>query len=160
MLRSLLIGLVAGMRSMTPLAAVSAAARLHRLPGDDDAIRLLGADAVVATTGLLAVGELFGDKARWAPDRISPPGLLARTMTGVVAGGAVAAKEERGRAAAVGALGALVGGYVTFALRMRALGRYGQTKSGLVEDLIAVGATALLVGTSSPRASLPRTGRV
>lgn len=158
-LRPLLIGLVAGQRSMTPLAAVALAARSGGLPRDNGAPGLLGRKYAAIGAGALAVGELLGDKMRSAPDRTIPPGLAARLATGALAGAALAPRSQRGQAVALGAAGAVVGGYIGLALRKRAMRRYGQMKSGLVEDILTLGATALIMnaGRSTHRASQART---
>jgi uncharacterized membrane protein len=151
MLRPLLIGLVAGMRSMTPLAAVSLADRAGLLPAGNGAPALLRNRAVVAGATALAVGELFGDKMRSAPDRIVAPGIAARLVTGAIAGAALAPKGQRPAAMAVGAVASVVAAYVTFDLRMRVLRRYGQTPSGLVEDAITLlGALAIVAARPQP----------
>lgn len=151
MIRSLLIGLVAGMRSMTPLAAVTLAARGHRLPHASGAPGVLHGRLAAAGASTLAVGELLGDKMRSAPDRTVPPGLAARLVTGFLAGAALAHRRDRLAAGALGAAGAVAGGYVGLAVRKQAIARYGQTRSGLVEDAIALVATAMIVGTARRR---------
>lgn len=138
MLSSALIGAVAGARSMTPLAAVSIADRLHKLPSRNGAPSLLSHPAVVAGTTALAVGELLGDKMKSAPDRIVPPGIAARLVTGAIAGAAVAPREQRLAAMAVGAATAVAASYLTFRIRMKFLHRYGQTRSGVVEDALTL----------------------
>lgn len=138
MIRSILLGAVAGARSMTPLAAVALAARRGRLGGGGRLPALLGGKAAVAGSVLFAIGELAGDKMKSAPDRIIAPGIAARLFTGAIAGAAVAPKRERVLAGALGAAAAVAASYVTFNARMRALRRYGQTKSGLVEDALVV----------------------
>lgn len=159
MIRSLLIGLVAGLRSMTPFAAVAFAARNHgrnRNPGESS---LLSSRTAVAGASVLAAGELLGDKMRSAPDRTIPPGLVARLITGAVSGAALAPRRDRLPAAVLGALGAVAGGYIGLAVRKRAMARYGQIRSGLVEDGLALAATALIVGwrrNPEPRRSAPR----
>lgn len=144
MIRSLLLGAVAGARSLTPLAAVSLAARRGRLPRDNGASSLLAATPVVAVVSALAAGELAGDKMPTAPDRIVAPGIAARLVTGAIAGAAVAPREQRVLAGALGATAAVAASYLTFHLRMRALRRYGQTRSGLVEDALTAGVAMLL----------------
>lgn len=148
MIRSLLIGLVAGMRSMTPLAAVTLAARGRRLPHPSGAPGLLHGRLALAGASTLAVGELLGDKMRSAPDRTVPPGLAARLVTGFLAAAALAHRRDRIAAGVLGAAGAVVSGYIGLAVRKQAIVRYGQTRSGLVEDAIALAATAMIVGTA------------
>lgn len=151
----ILMGAVAGARSMTPLAAVSLAAGAHRLPRGNGAPPVIARPWAMAGALALAVGELFGDKMKTAPDRIVVAGLAARLVTGAVAGAALAPKEDRAVAAAVGAIAAVAASYVTFAARMKALRRYGQTKSGLVEDAIVVASALAIVGLAY-RASTAR----
>jgi uncharacterized membrane protein len=139
MLRSVLIGALAGARSMTPLAAVSDAARRDALPADSGAPALLGQPAVAAGTLALAAGEIAGDKWRHAPDRIVLAGIAGRVVTGAIAGAALAPREQRVAAALVGAAAAVGAAYLTFAARMRAMRRYGQVPTGLVEDALVVG---------------------
>lgn len=145
MLRSILIGLISGMRSMTPLAAVSAAAASGTLPRDTGAPALLGHPLVVGGTSAMAAGELLGDKWASAPDRIIAPGIAARLVTGAVAGAALAPRRQWKIAALVGAAAAVASSYVTFDLRMRALRRYGQVSTGIVEDAIMLAGTALVM---------------
>src|SRR5690606_28230995 len=151
MLRSMLIGAVAGMRSMTPLAAVAEAGRHGWLARGNGAPGFLSHPLVAAGATALAAGELLGDKMRSAPDRIVAPGIAARLLTGALAGAAVAPRSQRNTAMVVGAAAAVAASYVTFAVRMKALRRYGQTRSGLVEDAITLGSTLLLVRGLAPR---------
>lgn len=155
LIHSILIGAVAGMRAMTPLAAVTNAARSGNLPADNGAPRLSANKLASASMLALAGGELVGDKMKSAPDRIVPAGMVARIATGMIAGAALA-PHRRKLGALLGA-GAAVGmAYVTFNLRMRAIARYGQSSTGAVEDAIAVGSAALITqwaaGRSKPRA--------
>lgn len=150
MIHSFLIGLVAGMRSMTPLAAVTDAARRGALPRDNGAPALLGHPLVAAGAAALAAGELGGDKMKSAPDRIIVPGLAARLVSGAVAGAALAPRERRNAAALLGAAAALGAGYLFFSARVRAMRDYGQTPTGLVEDAIAVAAAWHIVNGMEP----------
>lgn len=144
MLRSILIGLSAGSRSMTPLAAVSEAAHSGRLPSDNGAPSWLGSGWMAAGSKALAAGELWGDKLPSAPDRIVLAGILARLVTGGLAGAALAPRRQRVLGATLGAGAAVAAAYVTFHARMKAIKRFGQTPSGLVEDALTVGAARLV----------------
>ena len=145
MIRSLLIGLVAGSRAMTPLAAVSEAARSGTLPARNRATEWLAHPLVAAGAKALAAGELWGDKLASAPDRIVPAGIAARLVTGGLAGAALAPRHRALLGAALGAAGAVGAAYLTFGLRMRAMDRYGQTSTGLVEDGLTVAAAEMVV---------------
>jgi uncharacterized membrane protein len=144
MLRSLLIGLSAGSRSMTPLAAVSEAAHGGHLDADNPSARLLGHPLVAAGTKALAAGELWGDKMKSAPDRIVPLGIAARIITAGFTGAALAPRKKMLLGGALAAGAAVAASYVTFHFRMKAIRRFGQTNSGLVEDALTVGAAQLV----------------
>ena len=145
MLRPILLGLVAGMRSITPLAVVSDAARRGRLPRGNGAPTLLADPRVCAGVTALAVGELLGDKLPSAPDRIVPAGLLARLITAAVSGAALAPRRRRVEAAALAAGAATGFAFLSWHVRMAALRRWGQTPTGLVEDALSVSAALLIV---------------
>ena len=151
LIHAILMGAVAGMRAMTPLAAVANAARSGTLPRDNGAPRLLANPLASAGMLALAGGELIGDKMKTAPDRIVPAGMVARVATGMIAGAALAPRRQRGPAALLGAGVAVGAAYLTFDLRMRALRRYGQTPTGAVEDAIAVAAAALIAQDAARR---------
>jgi len=122
---------------MTPMAALAGAHLAHRkTPG-----KLWLLDKPLFTAGALAMGagELYGDKMKTAPDRTVFLGLLARVMSAGIAGAALAPKghERTGAALAVGT--AVPMAYLTLAGRKKAMAEIGQTKSGLIEDVLIVG---------------------
>jgi uncharacterized membrane protein len=151
-IHSLLIGMAGGMRSMTPLAAVALAAHNRQLPRDNGAPEILSHTLPAMGAVALAVGEIFGDKMKSAPDRIIAPGMAARLVTGAIAGAALAPREDRMLGATLGAVGACVAAYLTFEARMRAMQHAGQTSTGLVEDAITLAATALIVKSAADSA--------
>lgn len=151
MIRSLLLGALAGQRSLTPLALVSDAARRGVLPAENGAPPLLGHPLVSAGTAVLAVAELWGDKLKSAPDRIVKRGLAVRIVTGAVAGMAVAPRSQRVAAAAVGAGAAMAASYFGWQARMAAIREYGQTPTGLIEDAIVVGGAYAAVHAGSDK---------
>jgi uncharacterized membrane protein len=143
LLPSALIGAVASARSMTPMAALAGAHLAHkRTPG-----KLWLLDKPLFTAGALAMGagELYGDKMKTAPDRTVFLGLLARVMSAGIAGAALAPKghERTGAALAVGT--AVPMAYLTLAGRKKAMAEIGQTKSGVIEDVLIVGAGLAVV---------------
>jgi len=134
---------------MTPMATLSAARLAKRhTPG-----RLVLLDHPLFKFGALAMGagELFGDKMKSAPDRTVFLGLLARVASAGIAGAALAprGRERAGAAAAVATAVPLA--YLTLAGRKRAMARYGQTRSGLVEDALVVAAGAAVVALAVGR---------
>ncbi|VXC96941.1 DUF4126 domain-containing protein [Sphingomonas sp. 8AM] len=132
MVRSMLMGAVAGARAITPLAALAATRGGTRAP-------VLSAGSL-----LLAAGELVGDKQRDAPDRIVPAGIAGRLLSGAIAGAACARRDDRVAGALVGAAAAVVASHLTFRLRAAATRRWGQTASGLIEDGLAVASAVAL----------------
>jgi len=144
-IRSLLMGMIAGMRSLTPVAAISLAARRDLLPGNTRIARLVGGRAFSSAAVALAAGELLGDKLPIAPDRIVAAGMAARVLSGAVAGIVLAPREQQRVAAVLSAAAAVGAAYLTFGLRKRAIRRYGQTSTGIVEDALAVAGAYLLV---------------
>ncbi len=149
LLFSALIGAVASARSMTPMAGIAAARLLgHRTPG-----RLALLDRPMFRFGALAlgVGEIFGDKMKSAPDRTVALGLAARIGSAGVAGAALAPRglEKEGASTAIAIAVPLA--YVTLVARERAMARIGQTRSGLIEDALVVGAGLTIVALAVRR---------
>jgi uncharacterized membrane protein len=137
MLASFLMGLVGGQRAMTPLAAVSIAAARGKLP-EDDTPGFMAHPLVAVGATLLAIAELAGDKQKTAPDRIVPIGLAARFVTSAIAGAVLAPRRQRWLGAGVGGLTAVVASYPGWRARMAFIPKYGQTPSGLVEDMLVI----------------------
>lgn len=145
MIRSFLMGLVAGQRSMTPLALLAGAARHGTLPGRNPQARLMALPLVAAGGVAMAALEMAGDKMKSAPDRTVFLGLLARTITSGFAGAALAQPRHRVAGAAVGIGAALVSSYGGLAARKWAMKRWGQTATGFVEDALVLAAGSAVV---------------
>jgi uncharacterized membrane protein len=150
MIRSILMGLVAGMRSMTPIAVISWAARRNLPSSQTPPLSILSSPAVSKVTLALAAAELLGDKMRSAPDRIIVPGILARVATGAIAGAAVAPRQDRPLGAVLGATVAVGAAYLTFRLRKYAIRNGGQTSTGLIEDAVALSAALWVAHAGRP----------
>lgn len=133
MLRSFLIGLVAGQRGMTPLAVVAGAARRGTLSAEIPGTRLLAHPVGAGGAVAMAAAEMTGDKMATAPDRTIPPGLIARAMSAGFAGAALA-ERRRVTSALVAATTAVAAAYAGLALRRYGMRRWGQTATGFVED--------------------------
>lgn len=147
LLFSALIGAVASARSMTPMAAIAAT----RLTGAQTPGRLFLLDRPLFKFGALAmgVGELLGDKMKSAPDRTVFLGLLARVMSAGIAGAALAPPGRERAGASVAIATAVPLAYVTLSQRKRAMARIGQTRSGLIEDALIVGAGAAVLALAT-----------
>jgi len=149
LLSSALIGAVASARSMTPMATLAAARLAHRkTPGE-----LFLLDRPLFKYGALAMGagELAGDKMKTAPDRTVFLGLLARVASAGIAGSALAPKGQEKAGAALAVATAVPLAYLTLAGRKRAMAKIGQTKSGIIEDMliVAAGVTIVALATKS-----------
>jgi uncharacterized membrane protein len=145
MIRSILMGIVAGARSMTPLAMVANAARKGQLPPDNGAPRFLSHPLVSLGTTALAVYELVGDKQQTAPDRIIWPAVVIRSLNAGFAGMALAPRRHRFAAAALTGATAVIASYATFALRMQAMQDHDQASTGFVEDAIVLSAATAAI---------------
>lgn len=139
MIRSVLIGLVAGQRGIAPLAAIATATRRKEIAAELPLQKLLLNPVIAAGTTALAAAEMAGDKMKTAPDRIVPIGLAVRTITSAYAGAALAPRDKRALGAVVAVGTALVSSYIGWRLRCAAMRRYGQTATGFVEDAIVLG---------------------
>lgn len=151
MLKSILMGLVAGQRAMTPLAMVAVAATRGELQHDSAAARLL-ANPVVATGAVaLAVAEMAGDKLASAPDRIVPAGLAARTLTSAVAGMVLARPDERKAAVAAAVVAAWGASWLGWRARCAAMERHGRVATGAAEDIVVLGSAASVMRMGQAR---------
>ncbi|MGC1381064.1 MAG: hypothetical protein WA814_08585 [Candidatus Baltobacteraceae bacterium] len=132
-LAAFLLGIVAGLRTFTAPAVLWL--MRHRGPA-------------AYVLGVLALLEFAGDLYPRTPCRTSPPGLVARLVSGGFCGGALAAAAGSSIpiAVALGVAGALVGAYGGLAARLRTIALIGSTPAAIVEDLIAIaGAVAIVV---------------
>jgi uncharacterized membrane protein len=144
-----LIGVVAGLRSMTAPAFVAWGARLGRLRIEGTALAWLGSAVAAWIFLAFAVGELVADKLPRTPSRTRPGPLVARLVSGALSGAglSVGAGGSLVAGAVLGALGAAVGTLGGYRVRTRlgpALGLHDYALA-LVEDLIAVGGAVLIV---------------
>lgn len=138
MIPSILIGIAAGARAMTPLAVVANAARTGKLPRDNNAPAWLAHPLVSAAATAVAAYELAGDKQHSAPDRIIPPAVVIRTINAAFAGAVVAPRKDRWKAAAVTGAVAAIASYVTWRARMKAMDSHSQEVTGFIEDAIVL----------------------
>jgi uncharacterized membrane protein len=135
-----LIGVVAGLRAMTPLAAVSWAARLGWIHLENTWMALLGYSASPYILSLFALGELINDKLPKTPSRKAPAPFVIRILVGAVCGAALGSWL----AGAVGAVAGTLGGY-EFRRRLVLATGGKDLPIALLEDLVAVGAAFWIV---------------
>jgi uncharacterized membrane protein len=149
-LETLLLGAIAGLRSMAAPALLSRAVR----SGDVEGLRgtpfmTLGLPKVSAALQLLMIGEMVADKTPFVPSRTSSPALLARALSGALVGTALFVNAERHPApgAVLGMLSAVAGAHAGEKLRAKESENLGvpDPMLGLVEDgIVLFGGTRLL----------------
>ncbi len=148
LLLAFLIGVLAGLRSMTAPAATAWAAYLGWLKLERP-LSLIGSLPAVIVLSLFALGELVADKLPKTPSRTAPVGLIARIVTGGLSGACLAAAG--GAAALTGALlgaaGGVVGCFGGYQARTRLVKALGTPDYviALLEDLVAIGGSLWVV---------------
>jgi uncharacterized membrane protein len=142
------IGVLNGLRSFTPPAAVAWAAHLHwiKLHGT---LALIGSIPEVVILTLLAAFELVADKMPWIPNRTTPMSLAVRGVMGALTGAciAMAGRQAPGIGTACGVAGAMAGAFAGY------YARRGSTTAldipdiyvALAEDLICVAGSLWVV---------------
>jgi uncharacterized membrane protein len=148
LLFAFLIGFFAGLRSLTAPAVTAWAAHLGWLRLDRP-LSLIGSFPSAVILTLLAIAELVADKLPKTPNRTSPPGLIARILTGALSGACVAASGGQGAlpGAIVGAIGGVAGCFGGYQARTRLVRATGgpDIYIALLEDLVAVAGSLWVV---------------
>ena len=144
---ALLIGVVAGLRTMTAPTAVSWAAYLRWLPLDGTPLSFLGATVTPWLFTLAAIGELVVDKLPTTPSRKAPVGFGARIVSGAFSGCAVGLAGGSWLFGAVaGAIGAVIGTLGGADIRARLARAFGRDRpAALLEDIVAIGGAFAIV---------------
>ncbi|HET8923451.1 MAG TPA: DUF4126 family protein [Candidatus Acidoferrum sp.] len=143
-----LIGVLTGLRSLTPPAATAWAAQFGwlKLPRF---FSWLGTIPAVAIFTVLALVELISDKLPKTPSRTEPMGLIARIIMGAFAGACVATGAGQGAVLGglLGAAGAVAGTFAGYRARTQLVKALGTPDFvvALLEDLVAVGGSLYLV---------------
>ncbi|WP_200912527.1 DUF4126 family protein [Sphingomonas sp. Leaf242] len=147
MLAALVIGIVAGLRAMMPLAAVAWAAKLGIIDLDGSGLAILGWRFTAPVMTLLAIGELITDQLPSTPSRKAPVQFGARLVTGGVAGAALGTATGAVVIGAIlGVIGAVIGTLGGAAVRARLAASFGSDRpAALIEDVIAIGGALLAV---------------
>jgi uncharacterized membrane protein len=147
-----LIGVVAGLRSLTAPAVVSWGARLGWLHLENTWLAFLGAPVTPYILSLLAIAELISDKLPKTPSRKAPVGFAARVVTGALCGAALGAPSQALigglLAGVIGAVAGTLGGYEARSRLVRAIGGK-DFPIALMEDAIAIGGAVWIVSRFS-----------
>jgi uncharacterized membrane protein len=143
------IGVIAGLRSMTPPAVVSWAVHLGWINLSNTRLAPIGTTLAVVVLTILALGELVADKLPFTPNRTAPGPLIGRIVTGGLCGAAagVAGGGSLGAGVALGAVGAVAGAFGGYQVRHRLVNGAGlpDLVVALAEDLVAVGGAFAIV---------------
>lgn len=147
-LLALLIGIIAGLRTMTAIAAVSWAAYLGYLNLDGSWLAFLGYRFTPWIVSALALGEFVTDQLPFTPSRKVPAQFGARIASGAISGAAIALPNGTWVGGLVaGAVGAVIGTLGGAAARSRLAIAFGRDlPAALIEDAIAILGAVLVVG--------------
>jgi uncharacterized membrane protein len=147
-LLALLTGVVAGMRTMTPLAMVCWAACFDLLVLDGTWLAFLDTIWARWIFTALAIGELVADKLPSTPSRRAPAPFAARIVSGALCGAALATSPAGAMigGALAGGVGAIIGTLAGYAFRARLAKSFGRDlPAALIEDAAAVAIVVLIV---------------
>jgi uncharacterized membrane protein len=145
-----LIGVIVGLRSLTPPAVLAWAARLGWIDLHASPLAFMGSAAAVGIFTVLAIGELIADQLPSTPSRTKPPGLIARIVMGGLSGAVIAAAGSQSIAIGelLGVAGGVAGTFAGYEARtrlVRAL-KVPDIVIACLEDAVAIGG-ALLIAT-------------
>jgi uncharacterized membrane protein len=149
LLLAFLIGIVAGLRSLTAPAVVAWAAHRNWIDLHNTSLSFMGSTAAVVIFILLALVELVADQLPSTPSRTKPPGLIARIVLGGLSGACVAAAGAQFMmlGALLGAIGGVAGALAGYEVRtrlVRAL-KIPDLIIAVLEDAVAIGGGLLIV---------------
>jgi len=148
-LLALLIGIVAGLRAMTPPALVAWAAHLGWIDLSGSWLGFFANTWVRWILTLLAIVELVTDQLPSTPSRTVPIQFGARIATGALSGAALGtAGGAMVGGLLAGVIGAVIGTLGGRALRARLAAAFGSDRpAAFIEDAVAIGG-ALLIGVA------------
>jgi uncharacterized membrane protein len=138
---ALLIGVVAGLRALTPPAVVAWGAMLGWLPVDGTWAQWVGHPITVTVLTILLVVELVTDQLPKTPSRTVPPQFISRLVTGAFAGAVIGAGTHHTiLGIGAGILGAVLGTLGGYQARSRFVAANGghDLPVALTEDAVAV----------------------
>ena len=140
LLLAILIGIIAGLRSMTAPAVVSWAARLGWIHLDSSWLAFLGYSWTPWILSIAAIGELIADKLPSTPSRKMPPSFAFRIISGSFSGAAIGISRGSLILGLLGgALGAVIGTLGGADVRSALAKMFGKDlPAALLEDAVAI----------------------
>ncbi len=149
LLLAFLIGVVAGLRSLTAPAVVAWAAHRNWLNLHNTPFSFMASTAAVVIFTLLAVVELVADKLPFTPSRLKPPGLIARIVLGGLSGAGVAVSGAQSTVlgAFSGVVGGIAGAFAGYEVRTRLVKalKVPDLIIALLEDAVTIGGGLFIV---------------
>ena len=144
---SVLIGIVAGLRTMTAPAAVAVGARYGAIAVAGTPLAFMGYTWTAWIFCALAIVELIMDQLPATPSRKVPMQFSARVLTGALSGATLAAPHGSLVAGLIaGVIGAVIGTLGGAAFRTRLTAAFGKDRpAALIEDVVAIAAASLIV---------------
>ncbi|MFN4209342.1 MAG: DUF4126 family protein [Devosia sp.] len=144
-LLAILIGVVAGLRAATPIAAISWAAWLGWIDLSATPAAFLGNIIAVIIVTLLAIAELVTDQFPATPSRKVPMQFGTRIVLGAIAG-ALLMPADWIIGGILGAVGAVIGTLLGAEARTRLARAFGRDlPAALIEDVVAIVAAVVIV---------------
>ena len=146
-LLALLLGIVAGLRTLTAPAAASWGVRAGLLSVTGTPLAFMGFKYTPIVLTILAIAELVGDKLPKTPSRKSPPQFTARVLSGGLVGATVGAASGAVLVGLmIGAIGAVAGTYGGAAMRSALASAFGKDlPAALFEDTCAIVGSILAI---------------
>lgn len=137
---ALVIGIVAGLRAMTPVAAVAWFAGLNAWPLAGTHLGWIASPITAWIFTVAAVAEIVNDKLPNTPSRKVPPQFIARIVMGSLTGAVIGAAHEALIGGLLcGAVGAVLGTLGGSAVRGKLAAAFGKDlPAALLEDAVAV----------------------
>jgi uncharacterized membrane protein len=149
LLLGFLLGLSAGMRSMTPVAIVAWAAQMRWPDLRQTGLGIMASPATAYIFTVFAVLELVFDKLPIAPSRLGIGPLGARILLGALCAATLAgaAHQSMAMGAVAGALGGVAGAYAGYSVRrhLTTTRKFPDLAVALAEDAVAIGLAVFAV---------------
>jgi uncharacterized membrane protein len=144
-LLALLLGIVAGLRTMTAPAVTSWAAHLGLISVSGTWLSFMGHSITPWVFTALALGELVADQLPSTPSRKVPMQFGARLVSGALCGATVGiASGQWLVGGVVGVVGAVIGTLGGAAARAKMGQSFGKDRpAALIEDAVAIGGAIL-----------------
>jgi uncharacterized membrane protein len=139
-LAALILGIVAGLRAATALAAIAWAAYFGALNLAGTWAGFLGNIIAVIVLSLIAIGEYVGDKLPTTPSRKNVGPFAGRIIVGAAVGLVVGLPSGVAPVTAIlGGIGAVIGTLGGYAARHRLALTFGHDlPAALIEDAVAI----------------------